>query len=321
MSGPVAQVDKSILFISQDSNNGGITALYRHFQVATQKLGWKLEFIDGKNELKTIKAAILDASVSHFHAVVLGGISAESVIKEIKVLAKTDKVVAGWHAMADPGASDELFINIATRSYDVAKKAAEYVVWDSEGAAGVVIFNDERFEVANAKTRYMVEVVSECSGCKVLSVENISLGNTVAELPDVVERLINQHGAAWTHSLAINDLYFDSINYPLRKFKRQDIRNISAGDGSFPALNRIRSGLSTQIATVAEPVALQGWQLADEINRAFAGEPPSGIVSQPILVTFKVANRLNIYELEENIPYKQWYQAIWRGHPEKIPKQ
>ncbi|WP_020409896.1 hypothetical protein [Hahella ganghwensis] len=175
-----------------------------------------------------------------------------------------------------------------------------------------MIFNDPRFEVANAKTRKMADIVNECSRCQLLSIENISLGETVAEVPKAVDRLITKFSSSWTHSLGINDLYFDSITYPLRKHGRKDIRNISAGDGSFLALSRIRSGLSTQVATVAEPTGLQGWQLADELNRAFAGEPPSGFVTQPILVTVDVLNSASdIYDLGNEIPYKQRYRSIW----------
>lgn len=319
-SGPVAQVGKRIVFVSQDSANGGISLLYRNFQVASEVLGWKVRYIDGKNDLPRIKAALLKAAQSSADAVVLGGISARSVAEEVNQLKNAGKIVVGWHAAAEPGPTDGLYINIATRSQDVAGMAANYVVQHSKGPVGVVIFNDSRFEVANAKTDDMRKIIAQCDRCRVLAVEDINLGNTITEVPKAVNRLLDKFGKAWTHSLAINDLYFDSINFPLRARGRSDIQNISAGDGSSRALNRIRSGLSTQVATIAEPVSLQGWQLADELNRALAGAPPSGVQSLPILVTYKLANKLNIYDLDQSIPYKRWYKAIWAGHPEDIPK-
>jgi ribose transport system substrate-binding protein len=78
---------------------------------------------------------------------------------------------------------------------------------------------------------------------------------------------------------------------PLLRAGRADIRNVSAGDGSSKAINRIRSGLSQQMATVAEPLGVQGWQLADEMNRAFANAKPSGYVSKPILITRELLQR------------------------------
>lgn len=319
-SGPVAQVDKRIVFVSQDSANGGISLLYRNFQIAGEALGWKVRYIDGKNRLSRIKAALMKTVHSSADAVVLGGISVQSVAEEVAQLKLAGKIVVGWHAAAEPGPTDGLYINIATRSQDVAEMAANYVVQHSKGPVGVVIFNDSRFEVANAKTEDMRKIIAQCDRCRVLAVEDINLGDTITEVPIAVNRLLDKFGKAWTHSLAINDLYFDSINFPLRARGRSDIQNISAGDGSSRALNRIRSGLSTQVATVAEPVSLQGWQLADELNRALAGAPPSGVQSLPILVTYKVANEVNIYDLDQSIPYRRWYKAIWAGHPEDIPK-
>jgi len=55
-----------------------------------------------------------------------------------------------------------------------------------------------------------------------------------------------------------------------------DPQNISAGDGSESAYQRIRDK-DYQSATVPEPLNMQGWQLADELNRAFAHEKWSGL--------------------------------------------
>ena len=60
--------------------------------------------------------------------------------------------------------------------------------------------------------------------------------------------------------------------------------NVAAGDGSESAYQRIRAK-QYQAVTVAEPLNLQGWQLVDELNRAFAGETWSGYVSPLHVVT------------------------------------
>lgn len=46
---------------------------------------------------------------------------------------------------------------------------------------------------------------------------------------------------------------------------------VAAGDGSKSAYQRIR-GAQYQAVIVAAPSNLPGWQLMDELNRAFAGE-------------------------------------------------
>jgi ribose transport system substrate-binding protein len=64
---------------------------------------------------------------------------------------------------------------------------------------------------------------------------------------------------------------------------------------------------------VAEPLNLQGWQLIDELNRAFNNEMPSGYVSRARLFT---ADNLS-GTVDDNFTfdppnnYRQMYRQIW----------
>lgn len=312
--GPPGQSAKKITYISQDFKNGGISAAYRGFYVAIKELGWEIRLVDGKGDDAAIRTEFAAAIGSKPDAIILGGIQMDPSLADLADLARQSKIVlAGWHAAAEPGPTRDLFINIATDSAEVAKMAAEYVIRSSTGNIGVIIFNDSRFAVANAKTKYMKEVIDKCIRCVVLSVENLLISNATHEIPLIVPRLNKNYGKAWTHSLAINDVYFDAMNFPLTSINRKDVQNISAGDGSNIALSRISSGQSQQTATVAEPVNMQGWQLADELNRAFAGQPPSGHISKPILITTSLLKRLGGAAIDAEIPYRDAYHAIWRG--------
>ena len=311
--GPPMQAGKNVTFISQDFQNGGITATYRGFFTASRVLGWSVRLVDGKSDATTIRSALMEAIRLHQDAIIIGGFDVDQFADAVANARSANIVLAGWHAAAEPGPTKDLFVNIATSSQEVANIAAEYVIKSGVGKIGVIIFSDNRFAVANAKAARMKEIIEQCSHCKVLSVENIPISNARTEIPLAVPRLNDAYGKTWTHSLAINDVYFDAMNVPLVLIKRPDIQNISAGDGSNIALGRIKSGKSQQIATVAEPAQLQGWQLADELNRAFAGQGPSGYVSKPILVTTQLLNQFSGADIDSNIPYKQAYFDIWNG--------
>ena len=315
-TGPARQAGKKVVYISQDLKNGGISANYRGFYTAVEELGWKLTLVNGNGDRETIRAAFADAIRSHQDAIVLGGFQTDDLPADLIESARRSNIIlAGWHAAAEPGPTKDLFINVATESAEVARKAAEYVIQSATDKVGVIIFNDNRFAVANAKTRHMKEIIEACKRCRVLSIENILISNAAKEIPLLVPALNKTHGRAWTHTLAINDVYFDAMNFPLISIGREDIQNISAGDGSNIALGRIRSGTSQQVATVAEPAGLQGWQLADELNRAFAGAPPSGYVSKPILVTSALLQQIGSAGVDFKIPYREAYSAIWQGKP------
>ena len=90
--------------------------------------------------------------------------------------------------------------------------------------------------------------------------------------------------------------------------------NISAGDGSESSFQRIRAK-QYQIATVPEPLHEQGWQLVDELNRAFAKQPWSGYVSGIHLVT---ADNIAYDGGPDNVfdpanGYRDVYKKIWAG--------
>jgi len=86
----------------------------------------------------------------------------------------------------------------------------------------------------------------------------------------------------------------------------------SAGDGSSSAYKRIRAN-SMQLGTVPEPLFLHGWQLVDEMNRAFSGVQPSGYITSVHLVTSQNiaydGGQKNVYDPVND--FRGQYEKIW----------
>ena len=119
-----------------------------------------------------------------------------------------------------------------------------------------------------------------------LEIEDTPMGDLANRMPSLDDVAADEVRQAWTYSIAVNDLYFD-FSAPSLQSAGVDAadgypRQISSGDGSVTAFQRIRQR-RYQIGTVAEPLRLQGWMCIDELNRAFAGQPPSGFVPPPHL--------------------------------------
>jgi len=315
--GPPAQPGKTVVFIASDFKNGGVMGVYRGLEEAAKKLGWKVQLEDGRSQKTTQAALLAQGLAARAHGIVFAGFEPDDFAQQVAVAKQGKTVLLGWHAAKEPGPTKDLFVNVSTRPVDVAKIAADFVIKDAiahQRQVGVVIFNDNQYAVANAKTEAMKQTIQACrgyKGCKLLAVENVLISDAAAALPAAVSRLLAAHGAAWTYSLAINDVYFDEINYPLLLAQRGDILNVSAGDGSGKALSRIGAGVSQQVATVAEPLKMQGYQLADELNRALAGTPPSGFQSQPILVTTELLRATGSRGIEAALGFEAAYSAIW----------
>ena len=161
----------------------------------------------------------------------------------------------------------------------------------------------------------MRSVIQACSGCTVLDYVNTPLAETSTRMPGETSSLLQRFGNKWTIGLGINDLYFDFASPALQSAgvpTSGPPQFISAGDGSVAAFQRVRSG-QYQIATVAEPLNEAGWQLIDELNRAIAGEAPSGYVA-PVHIVTKDNIQFdggpnNLYDPDNG--YRDQYKKIW----------
>ncbi|MCY1378731.1 hypothetical protein D9M69_663900 [compost metagenome] len=148
-----------------------------------------------------------------------------------------------------------------------------------------------------------------------LSFEDSPIAESSTRMPQLTNSLLQRHGDKWTHSLAINDLYFDFMGPSLSAAGKKgdgSPKAVSAGDGSEAAYQRIRSK-RYQAGTVPEPLNMQGWQIVDELNRAFAKVAWSGYIPKVHLVTAenvaKDGGPKNLFDPDNG--YRNHYKAIW----------
>jgi len=316
-TGPPAQRGKSVIYVSANQNNAGAHGVGHGAAEAAKVIGWNFRLIDGQGTASGRRNALLQAASLKPDGIILGTVDAQEQADAIREIASKGIKIVGWHALGKPGPDRDLpiFTNLATEPKDVGKAAAMFAVADSDGTAGVILFNDPIYAIANAKINAMIDIFRNCSGCSVLSVENIHLKDIPATMPQRTAWLLQRYGKKWTYTVAVNDLWLDAMppafiaasipgnGYP---------KSISAGDGSESAFERIRKN-RYQIGTVAEPLRLHGWQAVDELNRAFAGQKDSGYSAPVHLVT--PANikfdggRHNEYDPDNG--YRERYRKIW----------
>jgi ribose transport system substrate-binding protein len=318
-TGPKAQPDKLVIYVSADQRNGGAQGVGDGAQEAATALGWDFRILDGQGSVPARTSAMTQAIALQPHGIILGTVDAAEQAPLIEEATAAGIKVVGWHSGAAPGPVEGVpgvITNITTDPLEVAKAAGLFAVVDSGGKANVILFTDSIYAIATAKTNATKVAVEGCAGCKVLSIEDTPIGDLANRMGQLTTTLLSKHGADWTYSIAVNDLYYDfsapSLTSagidPAEGYPRQ----ISAGDGSVPAFQRIRDK-QYQLATVAEPLHLHGWQVIDELNRAFAGEAPSGYVAPVHLFTpdniEKDGGAENIFDPGNG--YKDEYKKIW----------
>lgn len=316
-SGPKAAADKTIVFVAADMKNGGILGVSKGVEEAGKAIGWTVRVIDGQGSVSARTAALNQALALKPAGIVVGGFDTTEQKAAFSNAAKAGIPLVGWNAGPKPGPDPAagLFANVTTTADDISEAAALWAVADSDGKAGVVIFTDSQYSIAVYKAKAMEAVIKKCPGCTVLSYEDSPIADSATRMPTLTTTLLQKFGAKWTHSLAINDLYFDFMGSSLKAAgkKGDDTpRAVSAGDGSEAAYQRIRNK-NYQSATVPGPLNMQGWQVVDELNRAFAKAPWSGYVPGVHLVVADNVNRdggsKNIYDPENG--YREQYRRIW----------
>ncbi len=319
-TGPKAAAGKTIIYVAGDLKNGGTEGVSRGVDEAAKVIGWTLRVIDGQGEISGRTAALNQAIALKPDGIIVGGFDAIEQNAALAGVKDAGIPFVGWHATIEPGPDSKtgMFANVNTRIADVAETAADLAIVDSGGKAGVVIFGDSTYAMAIGKARMMEAQIKKCSGCTVLTLEDSPMAEASTRMPQLTTSLLQRFGDKWTYSLAVNDLYYDFMGPGLSsagKSGSDTPHNISAGDGSESAFQRIRSK-QYQIATVPEPLHEQGWQLVDELNRAFAKQPWSGYVSGIHLVT---ADNIGYDGGPENVydpanGYRDAYKKIWGVH-------
>lgn len=315
-TGPKAAAGKKIVVLASDLKNGGVLGVSEGIQEAAKVMGWDVTVIDGQGSVSGRTAAFGQGLALKPDGIVIDGFDAVEQKPSLDTASASHIPVVSWHAAPDVGPvpNTPVFANVTTNADDVAKAAAEWAIVDGDGHPGVVIFTDSEFSVAVAKSNKMADII-KADGGTVLEVEDTPIADTSTRMGQLTTTLLQKYGAKWTHSLAINDIYYDFMGPALASAGVQGDGHplaVAAGDGSESAYQRVRSK-QYQAVTVAEPLNFQGWQLVDELNRAFAGEKWSGYVSP-----FEVVTPDNIAfdggpknHFDPDNGYRDQYTKIW----------
>ncbi|MFI2203367.1 substrate-binding domain-containing protein [Streptomyces sp. NPDC020192] len=310
--GPGAVSGKTVVYVAQTMTNPGVAGVADGVREAASVIGWNVRVIDAGGSPSGVQAAMSEAVSLRPSGIVIGGFDPGSTSQQVDRANAAGIPLVGWHAVASPGPSrrPELFTNVTTRVEDVARISAQWIISHSNGRAGVVLFTDASIPFARNKSELIRKELATCSGVRLLAYENIPIPDASSRTPREISSLLSRFRNRWTHSVAINDLYFADAAPAFRAAGRQGSGppfNIGAGDGDPSAFQRINSG-QYQAATVPEPLSQQAWQIVDEFNRAFSGRPASGYVA-PVHVS-TAANSAGATAWDPP-GYREAYRRIW----------
>jgi len=313
--GPAAMARAPVVFIAADLTDGGIAAVARGVQQAAGAIGWPLQILDGQATTEGEHRAVRSALRSRPGGIILGGVDAGSLRAALREARAQGVPVVGWHAAIrpgpDPGAG--LAANVSSQPAAVARLAADYAIADSNGYAKVAIFTDSEYSINDRTAGLMASDIKRCRHCSTVQVFDSPTSTAAIGAVSLVASLLQHYGDRVGYLLAVNGSYITGASTALTGAGRrgdQTPYSIVAGQGDESEFSRIRTD-EYQKASVAEPLNLEGWQLIDELNRARAGQPASGYVPPPAVITRADVPSGAVFDPPGG--YRENYLRIWRG--------
>ena len=315
-TGPKGQRDKSLVILAADLNNSSIASVIHGIKEAAELLGWRLNIIDGEGDNLGLTAVFGKALTLEADGIFTVGFDSVEQRAGILLCQQTGAPIVAWHACGNngPDLDNGIFVNISTDAKEVAKTTAFWAYADAAAKPGIIMITDTTNQIAVDKAEYIHELLYEI-GSEVIDFVDVPLEKAKTEIENVVDKMWRKHGKKWTHTIAINDVYFDPMIDALERIsvpKEYWATNLSAGDGSYLAYQRIHNGWGQKM-TIAEPLNLQGWQMVDEINRAFSKEAWSGYQApfnlvNPDNIEFD-GGKINAFDPDNH--YREQYAKIW----------
>jgi ribose transport system substrate-binding protein len=316
-TGPVAQGKKLIAVVNQDQRNSGGRAVLEFAEEAAKIIGWDTRTLDGQGTITGMTAAMNQAIALRPDGIALINIDAIEHTPEIAQAASLGIKIVSWHSGATPGKlpNSPIFTNVTTEPAEVGRAAALYAVADSDGHANVIALLDNAYQIGVVKIDAVKTAVEGCKTCSMFEIYSSPWGEISTRMAPFVRNAKANYGDKWNYTICTNDIYYDFIAPELQAegVKGEGPpKNISMGDGSESAFQRIGKN-EYQIGVISEAMRLDAFQIIDELNRAFAGQPPSGFVSPLHLITPSNINgdrgKGGFYDPSNG--YQQAYMKIW----------
>jgi ribose transport system substrate-binding protein len=316
-TGPKAAKGKTIVFVSLTQNSSGNNDASKGATDAAKVLGWNISVIDGKGNATDTANALQQAIALKPDGIILASVDPASNKAALDQADAAGIKIVSWHSTSSPGPVPDahIIVNVSTPPDQIAYLAGEYAVVHGNGTAKAEVISDRQYQIVVTKSDAIEKAIKECDTCQLLSEDNGPFGEVPQRTPSLTNSLLQKFGKDLQYMLTFNDVYFDFVVPTLKSAGIEPGSPpflISAGDGSESAYQRIRTG-QFQIATVPEPAYMHGWQLIDELNRAFNGAPPSGYVTKVHLVTKDNVDldggKGNRYDPQNG--YQDQYKKIW----------
>jgi ribose transport system substrate-binding protein len=181
----------SVAAITCSSQLSGCVSPATGLQAAGKALGWNVRVYDGGGTPQKQNAAMLDALSAGADAIVGIAIDPNLVQQGLRAAQKANVLaVSGSNGIDTPNPVQKPSGGKLGWAFDVGpdyaalgRKAADWIIGDSQGKANIAVFSDKEFPSVIAFQNGLLEGLKKCSGCKISPLQYFSgtqVGTTLA---------------------------------------------------------------------------------------------------------------------------------------------
>lgn len=307
--GPTASVKaekgKKIVVVTCSSQGIGCVRAANGVAAAGKVLDWDVQVIDGRGDPGTWNGAILSAIAAKADGIVLDAVPPMLVGDALERARKAGiSVVSVFNPL--PENPQSLFAWVRPDHEEQGRLAAAWVIKDSGGKANVLLVEDKEFPELAERVKGFRDVLASCAGCSIKENIESTLGTMAQRLPGAVASALSRHADA-DYLVAPFDSNAFFASEGVRQAGRSGKVKVSGYEGDPQTIAAIHSG--TQAMTIADPAEWMGWQAADELARAFAGDKPANVP-----VPFRLIDKDNAPKTEGwmgDLDYQAEFRKLW----------
>jgi ABC-type sugar transport system substrate-binding protein len=235
---------------------------------AAKVLGWKTTTVDGKGDPNVMSAAIRNAVVNGASGIILESTGVSALVSALKFAKSHNVPVINNGAITAKQAGVDTSLVAGDNpdpNVERGKISADWIIWNSNGKAGVVIFRttDAGLQTRDAAT---VARLKQCKGCTILFQDVV--GFDVTTTPKMTQEMNS-----------ILDRFGDKVNYIRDPYSAADAFAVPAlqarGRSDVQILSDAPSKLQMQQcyqgknigAVYGDDLEWVGWEGVDMLNR------------------------------------------------------
>lgn len=301
---------KTVWFIAPAMALPFVAAIADAFEEAAGEAGMEAVIFDGKGQVNEWNKGVQQAVSQGADGIHLQAIDPALVSGPLKQAVADGIVITdSQNGNPDDSVPDGLFGHVGFSFDEIASLQSDYIIWQGEGQAQVVLVTDPKFPALQAHRESLeAEFAEKCPDCG-FSVEETDVATMAQQLPQAVQTLVRREpDTDWIISGFDGAASF--IEQGLRGGSATEIRLIGA-DAVTANLEGIRSGSLIQETDVGPPPEWQGWAEIDLQGRALAGEPPSNSTVPVRFFTEENLEGTSGDNVFGDPPFREEYRSLW----------